>query len=117
MRRVLFLLGFVALLVLACSPSPEKPSNSKATKENAKPQKAIAKKDSEGKKLYKKYCMLCHGADGKRGTNGAYDLTVSKLSFEQKVKVVKEGRGVMTPFDFLGDEKIKTVIEYLETLE
>jgi len=71
----------------------------------------------EGQKLYKKYCMLCHGPDGKRGTNGAYDLTVSKLTFNQKIEIVKNGRGVMTPFDFLGDEKIKLVVEYLETLE
>lgn len=77
----------------------------------------MASVNSEGQKLFKKYCVLCHGIDGKRGTNGANDLTVSKLTFDQKVAVVKNGQGVMTPFDFLGDEKIKLVVEYLETLK
>lgn len=116
MRQLIALVAFVGLLIFSCAPSPEKPKNPEVpTTANSKKPKASV--NPEGQKLYKKYCMLCHGADGKRGTNGAYDLTVSKLTFNQKVEIVKNGRGVMTPFDFLGDEKIKLVVEYLETLE
>lgn len=104
----------IVLGFLACSSGPEKPKN---VNQKVVINQKTGQANGEGKALFTKYCVLCHGSDGKRGTNGANDLTVSKLTFNQKVAVVKKGQGVMTPFDFLGDEKIKKVVEYLETLK
>jgi len=77
----------------------------------AKPVK-IAKK-VDGKKVYKTYCVTCHGLYGDMGASGAHDLTKSKLSLEERVEVITNGRKTMTPFkDLLNEEKIKAVAEY-----
>ena len=48
----------------------------------------------EGEKVFKKYCILCHGSDGKLGINGAKDLTISKLTAEERETQVRK---VKTP--------------------
>ncbi|MBK9983336.1 MAG: hypothetical protein IPP15_13235 [Saprospiraceae bacterium] len=45
---------------------------------------------AEGEQVFKKYCILCHGADGKLGINGAKDLTVCKLTQEEREAQVKK---------------------------
>ena len=73
---------------------------------------------AEGEKVYKKYCILCHGADGKLGINGAKDLTVCKFTLEERETQIKKGKNTMTPFEgILTEEQIKSVAAYSMTLK
>lgn len=71
-----------------------------------------------GGDIFKQYCQTCHGGDGKLGLNGAKDLTVSALSIEQRLELITNGKGVMTPFrSILSPEQIRAVAEYTQTLK
>ncbi|MGB4847232.1 MAG: cytochrome c, partial [Saprospiraceae bacterium] len=73
---------------------------------------------AEGEQVYKKYCILCHGADGKLGINGAKDLTVCKLTLDEREAQVKKGKNAMTPFEgILSETQIKSVASYTMTLK
>ena len=72
----------------------------------------------DGMAVFRKYCVLCHGADGKLGLNGAKDLSKSALPLEERIKVVTNGRKLMTPFgEILSPEEIQAVAAYTLTLQ
>jgi cytochrome c6 len=72
----------------------------------------------DGMAVFRKYCVTCHGVDGKLGLNGARDLSQSVLSLEDRVTVITQGRKVMTPFgEVLSPEEIKAVAAYTLTLK
>ena len=69
------------------------------------------------KKIFKNYCAICHGFKGDMNINGAKDLTVSKITLEDRVAQVYFGKGLMTPFKgVLKDHEIIAVGQYVETL-
>lgn len=77
---------------------------------------------AEGEKIYKQYCVTCHGLYGDMGASGAFNLKTSTLSVEEKVGVITNGRingpNVMTPFkDLLSEEQIKAVATYTMKLK
>ena len=39
----------------------------------------------KGKLIYKQYCIVCHGADGKLAVSGAKDLSISTVSKEERI--------------------------------
>lgn len=70
----------------------------------------------DGEKIYKTYCVTCHGLYGDMGASGAANLTKSKLPLEERIKVITNGRNTMTGFKaLLTPDKIKAVAKY--TLE
>lgn len=72
----------------------------------------------DGSKIYKRYCVSCHGMYGNMGTSGAFDLTKSTLTIEEKMVVITNGRKLMTAFkSTLSEEEIKAVAEYTESLK
>ena len=72
--------------------------------------------EPDGYKIYKTYCVTCHGLYGDMGGSGAYNLTVSELSLEERVEVITNGRNAMAAFKtLLSPEKIQAVAAY--TLE
>ncbi len=74
--------------------------------------------EPDGQAIYKKYCILCHGADGKLGLNGAKDITQTILTEAEVIELVKNGKNTMTPFKgILTDEEIKAVVAYTRTLK
>ena len=75
-------------------------------------------KDLEtGEQVYTQYCALCHGPDGKLEMNGAKDITISELTLEDRMTLIKEGRNLMTPFNgILNDDEIRAVAKYSMTL-
>lgn len=82
------------------------------------PQTVDVSKSVSGAEIFKKYCQTCHGGDGKLGLNGAKDLTATALSVEQRVELISNGKGVMTPFkSILTPEQIRAVAEYTTTLK
>jgi len=89
----------LAALAIACGGAEGKKQNAKAA--------------AEGEKIYKTYCIACHGLHGDMGVNGALDLTKSVLSLKDRISVIANGRNAMTPFkNLLNEEKIKAVAAY-----
>ena len=72
----------------------------------------------QGQQLYKTYCISCHGVNGDMGGSGAFDLTVSPLTVDQRVEVITNGRNAMTPFKtLLPPSKIRALAEYTMQLK
>lgn len=70
-----------------------------------------------GADLFKRHCVLCHGATGNLGLNGAGDLTRSKLNREQRIAIISNGKAAMPVFSKLLTEKeIEAVAEYTFSL-
>jgi len=109
--RYLAFIAVLAFAVFACGgESPKENNPTKKTKPK--------KKKVDGEKVYKQYCVTCHGVYGDMGASGAFNLTESKLTLDEKVDVITNGRNTMTPFKgLLSDAKIKAVAEYTEKLK
>lgn len=105
MKKYLVLLP-VILLILACAGDP---STVAATGGDPKP---------DGQKIYKKYCVTCHGADGSMGMNGAKNLQESELGLEERVSLITNGRNMMAAYKgILSKEEIRAVAKYTEELK
>lgn len=70
----------------------------------------------EGQALYEKYCVLCHGADGAAGFQGAKSLAASVLSDDEIKNLVRNGKGVMPPNADMSDDEVEKVKEYVKYL-
>jgi len=69
-----------------------------------------------GKLVYEMACTACHGVGGDAMVGGAKNLKVSKLTFEEKLKVVKYGKGLMMAYkDQLSEKDMEAVVHYIET--
>ena len=103
MKKILFPV-FLALLIYAC-----------AGKENTT---TDPKTVADGQAVYKKYCTLCHGSDGKLGVNGSKDINVSTLTLEERKTLIREGKNLMTPFKgVLSEDEIHAVASYTMTMK
>lgn len=106
--KKLLVFAIFATLAFACSQS----ESDKGGNETA------AAPSVDGEKIFKQYCVACHGLDGTMGAAGAFNLQTSVLSVEERINVITNGRKAMTPFKgLLSDEKIKAVAEYTLTLK
>lgn len=73
---------------------------------------------ADGAAIFKKFCVACHGADGKLGLNGAKDLSQTTLSREECIQQITNGKGLMTPFrEILNPREIEAVADYALTLK
>ena len=69
--------------------------------------------DPDGEEIYKIYCKSCHGKKGSFGFAGTPKLTKSKLLKEDRIIIITEGKGAMTPFGgLLSEEEIDAVAEF-----
>jgi len=110
MKKLIVAIGILSL-IWACSNSDKgaESTSSKAVAEST-PKKV------DGEKIYKQYCVTCHGLYGDMGASGAFNLTTTELTMEERVAVITNGRNAMTGFKtLLNEEKIQAVAEY--TLE
>lgn len=103
MNRVFYVLIPLFMYGAGCQPgAPEK-------------QKISAPPD--GMAIFRKNCVVCHGADGKLGQNGAKDLSASVLSQPERVQIITQGKNIMTPFKgVLTPEEIEAVATYTLSL-
>jgi mono/diheme cytochrome c family protein len=63
--------------------------------------------------LWRQNCVLCHGINGKLQVNGAKDLSLSKLTKDERVVVITKGRNTMASYEhLLSKEQIKALAEY-----
>jgi len=87
---------------------------------------------ADGKALYEKDCLKCHGADGKGDTKmgkkmGAKDYSSAKawegLTDAAAIKAVKEGfkdkegKALMKPTEGVTDADAKAIVDYMKTLK
>lgn len=70
-----------------------------------------------GEHLYKKNCNMCHGPRGDMGSSNAKNLRTSKMSKKKKFNIIKYGQGDMQKFDFLSDEEIEAIVDYIESFK
>ncbi len=71
-----------------------------------------------GKKVFESNCIGCHGSDGKLGLSGAKDLTLSQLSFDEQLEVVRKGKNTMMAYEkLLNEEQIQAVTEFVHSLK
>jgi mono/diheme cytochrome c family protein len=107
MQRSFFFLLFT-LIAGACGDE-----NTTADPSLAAKAYAAEKKTADGQKIFKQYCVACHGIYGDMGVGGAANLAASSLSVEERILVITNGRNAMAPFSsLLSEEKIKAVAEY-----
>ena len=67
----------------------------------------------DGRKVFKQNCVVCHGLDGKLGANGSKDLTLSKMSLDERKAIIKNGKGAMVGLGtLLKPAEIKAVAQY-----
>jgi mono/diheme cytochrome c family protein len=112
MRYLLFTV-FLAAVTIACGSS----DGSEANAYN-KAKKTAAADPPDGAKLFKTYCVQCHGLYGDLKINGAKDLTKSELTLEERITMIENGKGLMTPFKgMLTPEQIKAVAQYTMDLK
>lgn len=78
-----------------------------------------------GEATYKSKCQSCHGAAGTPnpgiakmlGVKPTSDPYMQKLTLDQVVAAVKNGKGKMHPVAGLTDQQIKDVAAYFKTLK
>lgn len=94
MKKILILSVF-AIIVLSCAEKKDKTPG------------------LDARKIFKQNCVICHGVDGKLGLNGSKDLTKSALTLDERIAIIKNGKGAMTALGaILSDKEIKAVAEY-----
>lgn len=72
----------------------------------------------DGKAVFKKYCALCHGEDGRREASGAKDITVSIMPLKDRIALIKSGKNLMTPFEgILTPEEMEAAARHSITLK
>ena len=104
----------IASIVIACGGGGDDSSDTTSNADTSKSEPVAA---IDGEKIYKQYCVTCHGLYGDMGASGAANLTESTLSVEERIPVITNGRNTMTGFKaLLNEEKIKAVAEYTMTL-
>jgi cytochrome c6 len=81
---------------------------------------------ASGEAVYKANCQSCHGSTGTpspgiakaMGVKAASDPDMKKLSVDDEIAAVKNGKGKMKPFSGkLTDEQIKDAVNYYRTLK
>ena len=113
MKKIIVAIGIISL-IWACSNSES--SNNDSTKESSEKVAEKTPKKEDGEKIYRQYCVTCHGLYGDMGASGAFNLTTTELTMEERINVITNGRNTMTGFKtLLNEAKIKAVAEY--TLE
>jgi len=97
MKKII-IFAICCMVVLACSGNKKKGNSTSSV---------------DGAKIYKINCTICHGMDGKLGINGSKDITISPLTKDERIQLIKNGKNTMTPFKaLLSAEEIEAVAEY-----
>ncbi|MEQ9099686.1 MAG: cytochrome c [Imperialibacter sp.] len=113
------LLGLLLLAAAGYTSFTDSPVFPKAgsTFEKDHPEVATLSNTEKGRAIFSSICAECHGNDGKKGLFHAADLTLSKLTTEQKIEIVKEGSPLTVMRSFskeLSAKEIEAVVTYVE---
>lgn len=70
-----------------------------------------------GEDVYRQRCSNCHGGDGGGSSGPSLEGVADRLSVEEHLEVVEEGRGAMPGWDgTLTPEEIEAVVDYQRTV-
>ena len=122
MKKLGMKLVFIGVILglMACGGDKKTTSSSTTNKTTASSSAKKSESDTgnrKGKLVYKQYCVICHGADGKLAISNATDLSTSTVTMDERINQITNGKGLMTPYkDILSQEQIKSVAEYIEEL-
>ncbi len=73
---------------------------------------------NKGKAIYTQVCAACHGPEGNLQLAGAANLQTSKLTLDEKISIVTNGKNAMMAYkDQLSEQEIVAVVTYTETLK
>jgi mono/diheme cytochrome c family protein len=86
---------------------------------------AVGFAQSSGEATYKAKCQMCHGATGtpsagmakSMGVKAVSDPDIKKLTVDQMIAAVKNGKGKMKPISGLTDAQIKDTVAYYRGLK
>jgi mono/diheme cytochrome c family protein len=86
---------------------------------------AVGFAQSSGGATYKAKCQMCHGATGTpspgmakmMGVKAVSDPDILKLTDDQMITAVKNGKGKMKPVTGLTDAQIKDAVAYYRSLK
>ena len=71
---------------------------------------------SSGKVLFEQNCSKCHGIDGTKGKFGAKNLQKSVLTYDQYLRTIRKGKGIMPSWEKkLTAYQITDIISYIKT--
>lgn len=104
---------FLVVLNWACESA-----ESKIQRKTEEAQKSSQASSSapDGMAVFRKNCVVCHGANGNLGLNGAKDLSQSTLTSAERTAIVTNGKNLMTPFGkILSPAEIDAVVAYTLT--
>ena len=74
--------------------------------------------EAQVKSMYKTMCSICHGPDGTMGYAGAKDLSLSTMTLEERIAIIKYGKSTMLPFENrLTYKEIAAIAEYIDTFK
>ena len=80
---------------------------------------ALANNVFNGKEVYLKECISCHGSDGTGEMPGLPNFVESNVLFKsdaELINVINDGKGTMPGYNgLLTDEQIRDVVAYLRT--
>jgi len=108
-----FALVLLFLLGPYCASEEASNSDTQNKSETGSSEEQLLKK---GAKIFKTYCVNCHGMDGKMGFNGAKDLTQTELTMTQRKLLIANGKKTMMAFkNILSPEEISAVGRYSAT--
>ena len=74
--------------------------------------------NKHGQEIFSKYCVTCHGEDGKKGLGGAKDLSLTSLDNDAMTSIIKNGKNNMLPYKgILNGQEINAVVTYVKILK
>lgn len=96
-----------ALLLFSCGQESEGTSSS-----------SVEDESRSGQLIYERHCETCHGPDGKQGTAGAKDLSISKLDSTAIVNLLKNGKNGMPRQmqNIESDEELNNLLDHINAL-
>ena len=109
------IIAFVAVagLAFACGNAASDDNNA-----NDDTVAQAASNEVDGEKIYRQYCVTCHGVNGDMGASGAHDLTVSELTLEERIDVITNGQNAMYSYATrVSPEERWAVVAYIRVLQ
>ena len=114
--RVFFTSCLAAFMVLSC----DNPTNkTKIGRENRPGNELSAEVNLKDIALIYKYkCAICHGKNGISVIKGAPNLVTTEYTMEERVAIIKYGKGTMPPQkDVLDMPTIRGLAVYIDSLK
>jgi cytochrome c oxidase cbb3-type subunit III len=120
MSRKWFCFSMRAMALLFCVAWTLSPPRLRA--QEIVPESADSESVVEGKRIFSTTCAACHGLDGRGGERGpdiAARLEVQRLSDQDLLRIVQDGKpGTGMPsFGSLGGSRVEVVVRYLRNLQ